>query len=239
MKLKCLALIGVILTFGLSGHCQNTSVKLDDLINQALEKKSNAPSNPASLVTNNAPQVKATAPTNAPVKPVGLPPGAQNPPAGQAKNLAPPPVTASSAAPPAHLAQPAPKPEAQVVEHTPSAASNASNRPAENALEKAADLMEAAGPKNENKDPAKLKQFVPFTTDTQIRIFGIYEPKETGYPVQIVGKEDDSKPKYLVLENVPLKSVMRLLTREAGINYIEPAETQIKDLFEGENSRSR
>jgi type II secretory pathway component GspD/PulD (secretin) len=69
---------------------------------------------------------------------------------------------------------------------------------------------------------------LPFTTDTQVRLMGLFEPAGTNSPVQPVATESNEPP-YLAIEGVPLRSVFKLLARAAGLNYLDPAADQIPE----------
>lgn len=84
-------------------------------------------------------------------------------------------------------------------------------------LESATDLTAT------NKIEEASPQTLPFTTDTQIRIMGLFEP--TTNKDLLPPTESKEKP-YLMVENVPLRSVLHLLARRSGFNYLEPEEDQ-------------
>lgn len=72
------------------------------------------------------------------------------------------------------------------------------------------------------------KSSLPFTTDTQVRLMGLFEPAETNSPINSVAAETNQAP-YLAIEGVPLRSVFKLLARSSGLNYLEPEADQIPD----------
>ncbi len=72
------------------------------------------------------------------------------------------------------------------------------------------------------------KSSLPFTTDTQVRLMGLFEPAETNSPINSVAAETNPAP-YLAIEAVPLRSVFKLLARSSGLNYLEPEGDQIPD----------
>lgn len=78
--------------------------------------------------------------------------------------------------------------------------------------------------------PAKRvdKPDLPFTTDTQVRLMGLFEPAGTNSPILPVASETNESP-YLAIEGVPLRSVFKLLARSSGLNYLEPEAEQIPD----------
>jgi len=67
-----------------------------------------------------------------------------------------------------------------------------------------------------------------FTTDTQVRLMGLFEPAETNSPINSVAPETNQAP-YLAIESVPLRSVFKLLARSSGLNYLDPQAEQIPD----------
>lgn len=69
---------------------------------------------------------------------------------------------------------------------------------------------------------------LPFTTDTQVRLMGLFEPAGTNSPILSVAPETNDAP-YLAIEGVPLRSVFKLLARSSGLNYLEPETDQIPD----------
>ena len=69
---------------------------------------------------------------------------------------------------------------------------------------------------------------LPFTTDTQVRLMGLFEPAGTNSPILSVAPETNDAP-YLAIEGVPLRSVFKLLARSSGLNYLEPEADQIPD----------
>lgn len=69
---------------------------------------------------------------------------------------------------------------------------------------------------------------LPFTTDTQVRLMGLFEPADTNSPINSVAAETNPAP-YLAIEGVPLRSVFKLLARSSGLNYLEPETDQIPD----------
>lgn len=72
------------------------------------------------------------------------------------------------------------------------------------------------------------KPSLPFTTDTQVRLMGLFEPAETNSPINSVAAETNPAP-YLAIEGVPLRSIFKLLARSSGLNYLEPEGDQIPD----------
>jgi type II secretory pathway component GspD/PulD (secretin) len=72
------------------------------------------------------------------------------------------------------------------------------------------------------------KRGLPFTTDTQVRLMGLFEPTGTNSPILPVAAETNESP-YLAIEAVPLRSVFKLLARSSGLNYLEPEADQITD----------
>jgi len=72
------------------------------------------------------------------------------------------------------------------------------------------------------------KPRLPFTTDTQVRVVGLYEPVATNNSVPTAASENPEAP-YLAIEGVPLRSVFRLLARRSGLNYLEPQEDQMPE----------
>lgn len=72
------------------------------------------------------------------------------------------------------------------------------------------------------------KAGLPFTTDTQIRLMGLFEPAETNSWINSVAAETNPAP-YLAIEGVPLRSIFKLLARSSGLNYLEPEGDQIPD----------
>jgi Flp pilus assembly secretin CpaC len=72
------------------------------------------------------------------------------------------------------------------------------------------------------------KSSLPFTTDTQVRLMGLFEPTETNSPIDSVTAETNQAP-YLAIEGVPLRSVFKLLARSSGLNYLDPEGDQIPD----------
>ncbi|MBK7091777.1 MAG: hypothetical protein IPH59_08660 [bacterium] len=72
------------------------------------------------------------------------------------------------------------------------------------------------------------KPGLPFTTDTQVRLMGLFEPAGTNSPILSVAPETNDAP-YLAIEGVPLRSVFKLLARSSGLNYLEPEADQIPD----------
>ena len=72
------------------------------------------------------------------------------------------------------------------------------------------------------------KPGLPFTTDTQIRLMGLFEPTDTNSPINSVAAGTNAAP-YLAFEGVPLRSVFKLLARSSGLNYLEPEGDQIPD----------
>lgn len=72
------------------------------------------------------------------------------------------------------------------------------------------------------------KPKLPFTTDTQVRLMGLFEPAGTNSSIISVAPETNEAP-YLAIEGVPLRSVFKLLARSSGLNYLEPEADQIPD----------
>ena len=72
------------------------------------------------------------------------------------------------------------------------------------------------------------KPKLPFTTDTQVRLMGLFEPAGTNSSIISVAPETNESP-YLAIEGVPLRSVFKLLARSSGLNYLEPEADQIPD----------
>ena len=68
---------------------------------------------------------------------------------------------------------------------------------------------------------------LPFTTDTQIRLMGLFESTETNSPINSVA--ETNRAPYLAIEGVPLRSVFKLLARSSSLNYLEPEADQIPD----------
>ena len=69
---------------------------------------------------------------------------------------------------------------------------------------------------------------LPFTTDTQVRVMGLYEPVATNNSVTPAPSVNPETP-YLAIEGVPLRAVFRLLARRSGLNYLEPQEDQLPE----------
>ena len=72
------------------------------------------------------------------------------------------------------------------------------------------------------------KPSLPFTTDTQVRVMGLYEPVAANRSGTLGAPGNPAAP-YLAIEGVPLRAVFRLLARRAGLNYLEPQENQIPE----------
>jgi Flp pilus assembly secretin CpaC len=72
------------------------------------------------------------------------------------------------------------------------------------------------------------KPRLPFTTDTQVRVMGLYEPVAANSSVTPNASGNQDAP-YLAIEGVPLRAVFRLLARRAGLNYLEPQENQVPE----------
>ena len=72
------------------------------------------------------------------------------------------------------------------------------------------------------------KTSLPFTTDTQVRVMGLYEPVAANSSVTPDAPGNPAAP-YLAIEGVPLRAVFRLLARRAGLNYLEPQENQVPE----------
>jgi hypothetical protein len=87
----------------------------------------------------------------------------------------------------------------------------------EQVLESATDLTVT------NKTEERLPQMLPFTVDTQIRIMGLFEPTTNK---DLLPPSDGKESPYLTVENVPLRSMLHLLARRSGLNYLEPEEDQ-------------
>ena len=85
----------------------------------------------------------------------------------------------------------------------------------------AVDMTPAAPGKSE-------KARLPFTTDTQVRVMGLYEPVAANSSVTPNASGNQDAP-YLAIEGVPLRAVFRLLARRAGLNYLEPQENQVPE----------
>src|SRR5260370_33112918 len=60
---------------------------------------------------------------------------------------------------------------------------------------------------------------LPFTTDTQVRVMGLYETGAANGPVTPDASENNEAP-YLAIEGVPRQSVFRLPAGRAGLNYM-------------------
>src|ERR1035441_3048106 len=58
------------------------------------------------------------------------------------------------------------------------------------------------------------KPSLPFTTDTQVRVMGLYEPVAANSSVTPDAPGNKEAP-YLAIEGVPLRAVFRLLARRA------------------------
>ncbi len=67
-----------------------------------------------------------------------------------------------------------------------------------------------------------------FTTDTQVRLMGLFEPTGTNSPILPVAAQTNESP-YLAIEGVPLRSIFKLLARSSGLNYLEPEADQIPE----------
>ena len=76
--------------------------------------------------------------------------------------------------------------------------------------------------------PGQSDKPSPFTTDTQVRVMGLYEPVVANRSVTPDAPGNPEAP-YLAIEGVPLRAVFRLLARRAGLNYLEPQEGQIPE----------
>ena len=72
------------------------------------------------------------------------------------------------------------------------------------------------------------KPSLPFTTDTQVRVMGLYEPVAANSSGTLDAPGNPAAP-YLAIEGVPLRAVFRLLARRAGLNYLEPQENQVPE----------
>ena len=72
------------------------------------------------------------------------------------------------------------------------------------------------------------KPRLPFTTDTQVRVMGLYEPVAANSSATPNAPGNKEAP-YLAIEGVPLRAVFRLLARRAGLNYLEPQVDQIPE----------
>ncbi len=77
---------------------------------------------------------------------------------------------------------------------------------------------------------ASAKPKLPFTTDTQVRVMGLYDPVQANDSTPVGPDATESKDApYLAIESVPLRSVFRLLARRTGLNYLEPQEDQLPE----------
>lgn len=73
------------------------------------------------------------------------------------------------------------------------------------------------------------KASLPFTTDTQVRLMGLFEPTGTNSPILLPVATETNESPYFAIEGVPLRSVFKLLARSSGLNYLEPEADQIPD----------
>lgn len=62
-----------------------------------------------------------------------------------------------------------------------------------------------------------------FTTDTQIRILSLFEPA-TNNQLTATSEEKPASDTYFAVDGVPLKSLLHLLARRSGLNYLEPSD---------------
>lgn len=65
---------------------------------------------------------------------------------------------------------------------------------------------------------------IPFTTDTQVRLLGLFEAQTNRQIVHVGEGTPKESETYLAIENVPLKNLLHLLARRSGLNYLEPAD---------------
>jgi type II secretory pathway component GspD/PulD (secretin) len=71
------------------------------------------------------------------------------------------------------------------------------------------------------------------TSDTQIRLLSLFEPQTNRQAQSLAGTNQEADT-YLNIENVPLKTLLHLLARRSGLNYLEP-EAELPGLDETVN----
>lgn len=87
------------------------------------------------------------------------------------------------------------------------------------AFEKAVEMTPVAST-NATSEPEPVR----FSADTQVRILGLFEPDTNTTVVPVVERQHDP---YLIVEDVPLRTLFRLLTRRAGLNYLETKDDEL------------